>query len=245
MFAVSTATPLFEYDLDLCGGTGEMAGADEAGRGCFAGPLVTAAVVFDYSRFKTSFCQDLLEGLRDSKKMTKAARERLYPLIVRCASRFSLVVSCARTIDANGIHKTNLKDLDRCLKQLSPCPELVLIDGWQLVESSIPHRPVKGGDSLSACIAAASVIAKVTRDRLMRRLHLLYPGYGFNQHVGYGTKAHRQAIARLGYCALHRRSFKINSIISKGGQSGRRQDESEHRQDESERRQDEGGPGSR
>ena len=208
-----SATPLFEFDSRLCGGAGELAGADEAGRGSFAGPLVTAAVVFDYARIGAGPARELLDGLHDSKKMTAPARERIYPLLMRSAARFAVVVSGARSIDRNGLHRTNLHDLERCLAMISPCPELVLIDGWKLPESAPPHRPVKGGDSRSAAIAAASVIAKVTRDRLMRRLHPLYPEYGFGSHVGYGTKAHRRAIAAHGYCPLHRRSFKTDSIF--------------------------------
>ncbi len=208
-----SASLLFEFDYKLCGGSGEVAGADEAGRGCFAGPLVTAAVVFDYSRFEAGRCRTLLDGLHDSKKLTAAARARLYPLLIRCAARFSVVVSSSRSIDENGMHRTNLGDLERCLGMISPCPELVLVDGWKLPAGAPPHRPVKGGDSLSAAIAAASVIAKVTRDRLMHRLHLLYPQYGFDSHVGYGTRAHREAIAAHGYSPLHRRSFKSDSIF--------------------------------
>ena len=216
MFARSAA-PLFEFDFKLCGGAGELAGADEAGRGSFAGPLVTAAVVFDYSRLGSGPARELLDGLYDSKKMTAPARERIYPLLMRSAARFAVVVSGARSIDRNGVHRTNLHDLERCLAMISPCPELVLVDGWKLPAGAPPHRPVKGGDSLSAAIAAASVIAKVTRDRLMHRLHLLYPQYGFDSHVGYGTRAHREAIAAHGYSPLHRRSFKSDSIFRTAG----------------------------
>jgi ribonuclease HII len=190
-----------------------MAGADEAGRGCFAGPLVTAAVVFDYSRIDTDFCTDLLQGLRDSKKMTGLARQRLYPHITRCAARFAVVVTAARSIDDGGLHRANLDGLKVCLQMVSPMPDgRMLVDGYRLPEGSPPHQPLKGGDSLSACVAAASVVAKVTRDRLMRRLHVLYPAYGFDRHVGYGTREHREAIARHGYSPLHRRSFSSASI---------------------------------
>ncbi len=205
---------MFDFDLKLCNGTKEAAGADEAGRGCFAGPLVSAAVVFDYSRFEQCDCRDLLAGLRDSKKLSRLARERLYPFILRCAVRIAVVVSSPERIDENGVHKTNLADLSRCLEMLAPLPELVLIDGWRLPDGAPPHHPVKGGDSKSACIAAASVIAKVTRDSLMRRFHALYPQYGFDRHVGYGTLAHREAIVRHGYCPLHRRSFKTGLVAA-------------------------------
>ncbi len=211
------ASGLFEFDLGLGKAAGPVAGADEAGRGCFAGPLVSAAVIFDYSRFRQQGCGPMLAGLKDSKKLTRQARERLYPKIIRCAARIAVVVSSTERIDENGIHRTNLADLSRCLEMLAPLPELVLIDGWRLPEAAPPHMAVKGGDSLSACIAAASVVAKVTRDSLMRRFHGLYPAYGFNRHVGYGTLAHRQAIARHGYCPLHRRSFKIRTLEALNG----------------------------
>ena len=207
------STPLFEYDLKVCGEGGAVAGVDEAGRGSFAGPLVTAAVVFDYARFDSDMCRSLLSGLHDSKKLTAPTRSRLYPLIIRCSNQVSVAISSNVSIDDNGIHRTNLSDLERCVRMLSPCPELVLIDGYSLPDGSPCHRAVKGGDSLSACIAAASVIAKVTRDRLMSRMHLLYPVYGFAKHFGYGTKAHRDAIAHHGFSPLHRRSFRTDSIF--------------------------------
>ena len=206
-------SPLFEYDLELCGGAGEVAGADEAGRGCFAGPLVSAAVVFDYSRVDSDFCVELLEGLRDSKKLTALARTRLYPLITRCASRLSVVVSSAGSIDANGLHRTNLDSLAACLRQVAEeCSGPVLVDGYRLPEGAPRHERLTGGDSKSAVIAAAAVIAKVTRDRLMRRLHMLYPQYGFDRNAGYGTREHREAISLHGYTELHRLSFSQDSI---------------------------------
>jgi ribonuclease HII len=204
-----SAAPLFEFDRELCG-PHEIAGADEAGRGCLAGPLIAAAVVFDYSTRGPSWYTGVLDRLADSKKLTPKAREELYPLIIRHASRFSVIVRGNRTIDAEGLHVTNLRALCQGVEVLDPWPELVLVDGRQrLPECAVPHRPVIGGDSQSACIAAASVIAKVTRDRLMRSLHERYPHYGFDSNVGYGTKDHRAAIARHGYCDLHRRSFKL------------------------------------
>jgi len=206
------AAALFDFDRELCG-AGEIAGADEAGRGCLAGPLVVAAVVFDYSRRDPKTFAGLLPGLTDSKKLTAQAREKLYPLIARHASRFSIIVTGNRTIDERGLHKTNLRALGRSLAALDPRPEILLVDGRQeLPAGSLPHRPIKGGDGRSACIAAASVIAKVTRDRLMHLLHPIYPQYGFEKHVGYATREHRAAIAQHGFCALHRRSFSMASI---------------------------------
>lgn len=206
----STATDLFRFDLERCGG-GELAGADEAGRGCLAGPLAAAAVVFDYGSFEPETFE-LLKGIDDSKKMTAAARERLYPLIIRQASRFSVIVASPETIDEQGLHHTNLHALSLSLAALSPCPGIALVDGYGLPPGSIPHESIRKGDSKSACIAAASIIAKVTRDRLMQRLHKIYPQYGFGQHVGYATRAHRAAIAAHGLSPIHRRSFKISPL---------------------------------
>ncbi len=206
----ASAAALFEYDIEACGG-GQLAGADEVGRGCLAGPIVAAAVVFDYSLIDISELAPLFTGLGDSKKMTAKMREKVFPLIVRRASRFSIVCSGSRTIDRDGLHVTNLRILARSLESLSPCPRVALVDGRQnLPDCLVEHRPVTKGDSLSACIAAASIIAKVTRDRLMKSLHEIYPEYGFDGHVGYGSAGHREAIARHGFTSLHRRSFKMN-----------------------------------
>lgn len=204
-----TTKVLFEFDLEACGGSGEMAGSDEVGRGCLAGPIVAAAVVFDYSTLDLDKAAPLLKGLGDSKKLTGAVRERLYPLIIRQAARISITSFSSRTIDEKGLHKTNLRALGRSLETLAPCPENALVDGHlHLPDCRVPHQPLKKGDSRSACIAAASVIAKVIRDRLMRTVHEQYPQYGFDRHVGYSTLAHREAIARHGYCPIHRRSFR-------------------------------------
>ncbi|MBE0429243.1 MAG: ribonuclease HII [Thermoleophilia bacterium] len=205
---------LFKFDREFCGDR-EIAGADEAGRGCLAGPLVVAAVVFDYSVREPRKFARLMAGLADSKKLSAPARERLYPLITRSASRFSIIISGNRTIDEMGLHNTNLDSLCRSIEVLDPWPEVVLVDGrQQLPDCAVPHRPVTGGDDRSACIAAASVIAKVARDRVMRRLAGFYPEYGFDRHVGYATREHREAISRHGYCGLHRLSFSLKSPVA-------------------------------
>lgn len=215
--AMKSSRPLFDFDLECCGPQ-EIAGADEAGRGCLAGPLVVAAVVFDYSRREPSWYAQTLSRLADSKKLTASAREAIYPLICRHASRFSIVISTNRTIDTDGLHITNLRTLCKSVEALEPWPDVVVVDGrQQLPDCIVPHRSIKGGDAKSACIAAASVIAKVTRDRLMKRLHAFYPEYGFEKHVGYGTKEHREAIARHGLCDLHRRSFRIGGAEPETG----------------------------
>lgn len=200
---------LFRYDRELCGG-GEAAGADEAGRGCLAGPLVAAAVVFDYSRFEAGRFARLTGTLNDSKKLSVRAREQLYPLVIQAASRVAIVLAGNHTIDRDGLHNTNLRVLGRCLELVAPCSGVMLVDGrQQLPWCSAPHTPLVKGDSISASVAAASVVAKVTRDRVMRRLHQAYPEYSFDSHVGYATVTHKEAIARHGLTPLHRRSFDI------------------------------------
>lgn len=211
MTAVSTAAGLFEYDLEICGGRREVAGADEAGRGCLAGPLVAAAVVFDYGRMDEEQFK-LLAALDDSKKLTPKARERLYPMIIGCAARLSVVMASAPTIDENGLHKTNLAALKGAIEALAPVGGEVLIDGYGLADSTVAHRCVKRGDSTSAAIAAASIIAKVTRDCAMHKMHEVFPQFGFASHVGYATEDHRAAIARHGLSPLHRRSFRTGPL---------------------------------
>jgi ribonuclease HII len=184
-----------------------VAGCDEAGRACFAGPLVAAAVLFDYDRLD----QDLLAGLNDSKKLTPALREALYGRVLGCAARVAVVLRASRSIDVHGLQHMNLDALHRSLVGVAE-PGCVLIadgDGFKLppVGAVEPLNLVRG-DSTSAAVAAASIVAKVTRDRLMSRAAERWPGYGFEHHKGYGTRQHREAIARLGPCPLHRRSCR-------------------------------------
>lgn len=211
----ASSADLFSYDMEMSGG-GELAGADEAGRGCLAGPLVAAAVVFDYSRVERGRFARLMEELHDSKLLTPEKRESLLPEIIGAASRFAVVVAASRTIDRDGLHITNLRILEQSLKRLSPVSGRCLVDGYPLQDQEFHHEPIKGGDSLSACIAAASVLAKVSRDRVMVSLDSLYPDYNFAQHKGYATREHRRAIAENGFCALHRRSFRINPVKEEG-----------------------------
>lgn len=214
MGASRSSADLFKYDMDYCAGT-ELAGADEAGRGCLAGPIVAAAVVFDYSQMDVGRFEPLLGTLDDSKRMTAARREQLFPRIIGAASRFSIVVASNHTIDAEGLHKTNLRILGDSLLRLSPCPNLALIDGYSLADSPLSHKSLKKGDSISACVAAASVIAKVSRDRIMRQLDSRYPQYNFAGHKGYATLEHRSAIANHDFCDLHRRSFNTGPLPAK------------------------------
>jgi ribonuclease HII len=198
---------LFAFDRGL--DSRYVAGADEAGRGCLAGPLVAAAVLIDYERLSHSD-RRALSGLYDSKQMTEERRLEMYPCVLRAAERVSVVVRCAGGIDRRGLHVTNIEALSLALQRLAP-PEaeaICLVDGFRLPRCPIPHRPVIQGDGTSAAIAAASVLAKVTRDRYMRGVAHLHPGWGFEEHVGYSTPEHRQAIEELGISPLHRRSFQ-------------------------------------
>ncbi len=185
-----------------------MAGADEAGRGCLAGPLVAAAVLIDYERLSHSD-RRLLGGLHDSKQMTPEQRLEMFPCVLRAATRASVVIRSAAGIDRRGLHVTNIEALAVALERLAPGEAAIsLVDGFALPRCRVPHRRVVGGDRTSAAIAAASVLAKVTRDRYMREAALEHPGWGFEEHVGYSTPEHRAAIDRLGISPLHRRSFQ-------------------------------------
>ena len=185
-----------------------MAGADEAGRGCLAGPLVAAAVLIDYEAL-TNADRRSLSGLHDSKQMKAEKRDELYPAVMRAAERVSVVVCSARGIDERGLHVTNIEALSSALERLRPGPEATcLVDGFSLRHCSVPHRAVIEGDGTSAAIAAASVIAKVTRDRYMHSAASRHPGWGFEEHVGYSTPEHRAAIEEIGISPLHRRSFQ-------------------------------------
>jgi len=199
---------LFEHDLAL--GSERVAGADEAGRGCLAGPIVGAAVVFDRTCLVDRGA-GLLDGLHDSKQLTAKRRERLYPAILACALRVSVSLRSARFIDANGLQRGNIECLAEALAALSSPQDRVtplrLVDGFELKGCDLEHRRLIKGDATSATVAAASVIAKVTRDRLMVRAAARYPGYGFEGHKGYASAAHREAIIELGPSPIHRLSF--------------------------------------
>ncbi len=184
-----------------------VAGTDEAGRGCLAGPLVAAAVLIDYERLSHSD-RRLLGGLHDSKQMTEERRLEMFPCVLRAAERVSVVVRSAAGIDRRGLHVTNIEALSVALERLAPGNAISLVDGFALPRCAVPHRRVVGGDATSAAIAAASVIAKVTRDRYMHEAALEHPGWGFEEHVGYSTPEHRAAIDKLGISPLHRRSFQ-------------------------------------
>ena len=197
---------LFAHDRSL--GVRRVAGADEAGRGCLAGPLVVAAVCLDLEGLGPS-ARRALGDLDDSKRLTPAVRERVAQAILRHAEQVVVVSASSATIDRDGLHRTNLRLLARALAAITPCPSLCLVDGFALGPSAPAHRQVIGGDRTSACIAAASVVAKTTRDRLMRGpMATAYPGFGFERHMGYATPDHHAALAVEGMSPVHRRSFR-------------------------------------
>jgi ribonuclease HII len=199
---------LFAFDRRL--GVRLIAGADEAGRGCLAGPLVAAGVLFDQDALTTRELRSL-RALNDSKQHTAEAREELYPLVLRSASRVVVISRCVRGIDARGLHKTNLAALRDALRGVTQGlggEVLCLVDGFSVKEFERPHRAIVDGDATSAAIAAASIIAKVTRDRYMRHADIEHPGWSFAEHVGYSTPTHREAILRQGVSPLHRMSFQ-------------------------------------
>ncbi|CAA9468881.1 MAG: Ribonuclease HII [uncultured Solirubrobacteraceae bacterium] len=196
---------LFAHDRGL--GVRHVAGADEAGRGCLAGPLVAAAVRFDYGRLGLADVR-ALAALDDSKQHSAEAREELYPRVLRVADKVAVTSRCVRGIDQRGLHKTNLAALSDVLRRVA-CPGcLCLSDGFAVPASGFEQRALVGGDGRSAAIAAASVVAKVTRDRFMARMEDRYPGWGFSEHVGYSTPEHRAAIRANGVSPLHRMSFQ-------------------------------------
>jgi ribonuclease HII len=196
---------LFAYDRGL--GARFVAGADEAGRGCLAGPLVAAAVLFDYERIGLADLR-ALTALNDSKQHTEEGREELYPRVLRIATKVAVTSRCVRGIDSRGLHVTNLAALSDTLRRVAVDGCLCLSDGFPVPATGFEQRPVVGGDATSAAIAAASVIAKVSRDRFMRRMEERYPGWEFATHVGYSTPEHRAAIEKLGVSPLHRMSFQ-------------------------------------
>ena len=180
---------------------GFVTGADEAGRGVCAGPLVAAAYVLPPGR------RGRVPGLADSKLLTAAARERVYDEVVARALAWSVVVIPVEELDARGMHVTNLEALRRAVWTLDPAPDYVLTDGFPVPGLARPGLAVWKGDRVAACVAAASVLAKVTRDRIMADLHERWPEYDFAGHKGYITDVHSAALERHGPCPEHRMRF--------------------------------------
>jgi ribonuclease HII len=184
-----------------------VAGADEAGRGCLAGPLVAAAVLFDLEALGVAEVR-ALSALNDSKQHDAETREALFPIVLRTAVKVHVVSRCARGIDGRGLHRTNLAAQRDALIGVARPGTLCLVDGFGVADFGHEQRAIVDGDATSAAIAAASIIAKVTRDRFMHRADAVHPGWEFAAHVGYSTPEHRDAIQRLGVSPLHRLSFQ-------------------------------------
>lgn len=200
-----SSLPLFGETDDVC--PSQIAGVDEAGRGPLAGPVVTAAVILDPA--------NVPEGLNDSKVLSAARRDELYAEIMATAT-VSIAMASAATIDRINIRAATLAAMTRAVARLERRPVLALIDGRDIPPGlACGARAIVQGDATIAAIAAASIIAKVTRDRLMVRMAQVYPDYGFEQHMGYGTARHQAALAKYGPCALHRRSFApIRALVA-------------------------------
>ena len=181
-----------------------VAGVDEAGRGCLAGPVVAAAVILSSRR---------LDGLRDSKLLTPAARERLCDRILGSCLAWGVGMRGPAEIDRINVHRASLAAMRDALRELAPLPDFVLVDAFRVPSLFIPQRGVVGGDRRCACIAAASIVAKVRRDREMVRLHEADGRYGFHRHKGYATREHLAALVRHGCSPAHRRTFRPSSLV--------------------------------
>ncbi|MGH9347738.1 MAG: ribonuclease HII [Vicinamibacterales bacterium] len=182
-----------------------IAGVDEVGRGCLAGPVVTAAVILDPAR--------RISGICDSKTTTLLQRERLYTLITRTAVAWSVAAANPAEIDTLNIHRATLEAMRRAVMAIAPLPDMVLVDAFRIPDLYMAQRGVLHGDRRCSAIAAASIIAKVTRDREMLLHHAADPRYGYDRHKGYATADHLAAVAQFGYSTLHRRSFRPPSLF--------------------------------
>ena len=182
-----------------------VAGVDEVGRGCLAGPVVAAAVVLDPGRH--------IPGVCDSKLVPAVERERLYDQIVGSAVAWAVASADPAEIDRINIHQASLRAMQRAVLSLAPRPDMVLVDAFRVPELPMAQRGIPHGDRRCSAIAAASIVAKVTRDRHMRELHLRDPRYGFDRHKGYATADHLEAVARFGYSDVHRRSFRPPTLF--------------------------------
>jgi len=182
-----------------------VAGCDEVGRGCLAGPVVAAAVVLHPDRHVPGVC--------DSKTVPAAERERLYDQILSAAIAWAVGEADPLEIDRINIHQASLRAMQRAVLLLAPLPDIVLVDAFRVPDLPMAQRGVLHGDRRCSAIAAASIIAKVTRDRQMLDLHGRDPRYGFDRHKGYATADHLEAVARFGYSQAHRRSFRAATLF--------------------------------
>ena len=182
-------------------GISPLAGVDEAGRGACAGPLVVASIIL-----RDAHATELAQ-VRDSKELTEKNREELFDVVTKAALSVSVVIISNEEIDARGVHAANLDGMRRAVQGLEITPAYVLTDGYAIEGLALPNLAVWKGDQVVTCISAASIIAKVTRDRIMREMDLTYPEYGFISHKGYITKIHTEALQKYGVTPIHRRSF--------------------------------------
>lgn len=193
---VNIESQLFSAGINL------IAGVDEAGRGPCAGPLVIAAVILGTSN------TGLWSGINDSKKLSEKVREELFEVITESALAFAIIEVSVNEIDTFGLHKSNIEGMRRAVNSLKISPEYVLTDGYPISGLNAPTLAIWKGDQVATSISAASILAKVYRDRLMVELDRQYPGYGLSKHKGYITPAHSKALLELGTSDIHRRSFK-------------------------------------
>ncbi len=194
----------------IASGIKQIAGVDEAGRGPCAGPLVVAAVIL-----KDPFAPELSQ-VRDSKELSEALREKLFDVVIEQALSYSIIEISVEEIDRFGLHKSNLEGMRRAINSLEIVPEYVLTDGYAIEGLAIPNLAVWKGDQVAVSISAASILAKVYRDREMVKLDSKYPGYGLAKHKGYITAAHTKALGELGVTDIHRKSFaNIAALINK------------------------------
>jgi ribonuclease HII len=190
-------------------GISQIAGVDEAGRGACAGPLIVAAVILENPH------SNQLSELRDSKQLTAKKREQLFDIIITNALCHSIIEISALEIDRFGLHKSNLEGMRRAINALSITPQYVLTDGYEIAGLSSPSLAVWKGDQVAISISAASILAKVHRDKIMYELDLKYPGYGFSSHKGYVTRSHQDGLETLGVSEIHRRSYaNIAALIN-------------------------------
>ena len=190
-------------------GFNAVAGVDEVGRGCLAGPVVAAAVVLDPDRY--------VARIGDSKTVTALERARLYDKITRVAVSWCVAAAECDEIDRINIHQASLRAMQRAVLGLSPLPDFVLVDAFRIPDLRMAQRAIEHGDARCTAIAAASIVAKVTRDRMMLELHARDPRYGFDRHKGYATREHLDAVSRFGYSDVHRRTFRPPTLFDRMG----------------------------
>jgi ribonuclease HII len=203
-----TCDPLYFERSARNGGYARIAGLDEAGRGPLAGPVVAAAVVLPDGL--------LIPGLTDSKQVTEQERERLFEIIKLQAVCFGVGIADERAIDEINIYQATILAMERAVQTLAPQPDYLLLDAITLPRIELPQKPLIRGDCRSHSIAAASILAKVTRDRIMRELHEKFPCYNFQKHKGYGTKEHLARLQEHGPCEAHRKSYSPVAALLKG-----------------------------